>query len=158
MVSSSLEAGPVGALAVHADAHLERGPQSPSPGSADIGSAGCRRRCRRGAHGAHLQLVAAVVWSVTIFFYSTTSSSRCYSRSLPTLRASPTCSTSTRCSSTTCSTVGGTLYKKKAFSRVQQRCSKPPQTLSTSSPSILHTRPSFHARHFHHPHPYARLQ
>ena len=32
MVSSSLEAGPVGALAAHADAHLERGPQPPGPG------------------------------------------------------------------------------------------------------------------------------
>ena len=50
------------------------------------------------------------------------------------------------------------FFQQHALSRVQQRCSKPPQTLSTPSPSILHTRSSFHTRHFHHRHPYTRLQ
>ena len=63
-----------------------------------------------------------------------------------------------RCFATTCSAVGGTFYIQQAVSRVQQRCSKPPQTHSTSSPSILHTHLSFHTRHFHHRHPYTRLQ
>jgi hypothetical protein len=51
MVSSSLEAGSVGALTAHAGAHLKRGPESPGPSSAHIGSVGCRRRDRRGARG-----------------------------------------------------------------------------------------------------------
>ena len=50
------------------------------------------------------------------------------------------------------------FLQEQALSRVQQRCSKPPQTFSTPSPSILHTCPSFHTRHFHYRHPYARLQ
>ena len=50
------------------------------------------------------------------------------------------------------------FLQQHALSRVQQRCSKPPQTLSTPSPSILHTCPSFHTRHFHYRHPYTRLQ
>ena len=50
------------------------------------------------------------------------------------------------------------FFQQEALSRVQQRCSKPPQTHNTSSPSILHTRSSFHTRHFHHRHPYTRLQ
>ena len=48
--------------------------------------------------------------------------------------------------------------KQQAVSRVQLRCSNPPQTHSASSPSILHTRSSFHTRHFHYRHPYTRLQ
>mmetsp|Transcript_76301 Transcript_76301/g.151228 ORF Transcript_76301/g.151228 Transcript_76301/m.151228 type:complete len:107 (-) Transcript_76301:22-342(-) len=50
------------------------------------------------------------------------------------------------------------FLQQHALSRVQQRCSKPTHTHSTSSPSILHTRSSFHTRHFHHRHPYTRLQ
>ena len=50
------------------------------------------------------------------------------------------------------------FFQQEALSRVQQRCSKPTHTHSTSSPSILHTRSSFHTRHFHHRHPYTRLQ
>ena len=67
MVSSGLEAGAVGVLAAHADAHLERGPQLPCPDSAHTGSVGCRRRNRRGARGTQLQLVAAVVGASQIF-------------------------------------------------------------------------------------------
>ena len=65
------------------------------------------RRCHR---IPQLQLVAAVVWSVTIFFSSMPCSSRCYFCSLLTLLASPTRSSSARCSSTTCSSVGGIFY------------------------------------------------
>ena len=50
------------------------------------------------------------------------------------------------------------FFQQEALSRVQQRCSKPSQTLSTPSPSILHTCPSFHTRHFHYRHPYTRMQ
>ena len=50
------------------------------------------------------------------------------------------------------------FYKQQGPSRVWQRYSKPPQTHSTSSRSILHTRSSFHIRHFHYRHPYTRLQ
>eukprot|EP00325_Prymnesiales_sp_UTEX-LB-985_P004319 CAMPEP_0174711562 /NCGR_PEP_ID=MMETSP1094-20130205/12845_1 /TAXON_ID=156173 /ORGANISM="Chrysochromulina brevifilum, Strain UTEX LB 985" /LENGTH=76 /DNA_ID=CAMNT_0015910517 /DNA_START=244 /DNA_END=471 /DNA_ORIENTATION=- len=69
MVSSSFEPGPVGALAAHADAHLERGPQSPGPGSADMISAGRHRCDRRGVCGLlrELQMVAAVDWGTTSF-------------------------------------------------------------------------------------------
>ena len=67
MVSSSLEAGAVGVLAVHADAHLEHGPQSPCPDGAHTGSVGRRRRNRRGAHGTQIQMVAAVVGASQIF-------------------------------------------------------------------------------------------
>ena len=67
MVASGLEAGAAGVLAVHADAHLERGPQSPCPDSAHTGSVGLRRRNRRGASGTQLQLVAAVVGASQFF-------------------------------------------------------------------------------------------
>ena len=67
MVASGLEAGAAGVLAVHADAHLERGPQSPCPDSAHTGSVGRRRRNRRGARGTQLQLVAAVVGASQFF-------------------------------------------------------------------------------------------
>ena len=50
------------------------------------------------------------------------------------------------------------FFQQHALSRVQQRCSKPSQTHDASSPNILHTRSSFHTRHFHHRHPYTRLQ
>ena len=67
MVASGLEAGAAGVLAVHADAHLERGPQSPCPDSAHTGSVGRRRRNRRGARGTQLQLVADVVGASQFF-------------------------------------------------------------------------------------------
>ena len=113
MVASGLEAGAAGVLAVHADAHLERGPQSPCPDSAHTGSVGRRRRNRRGARGTQLQLVAAVVGASQIFFSSMPCSSRCYFRSLLTLLASPNRSSSARCSSTTSSSVGGTFYNNR---------------------------------------------
>ena len=50
------------------------------------------------------------------------------------------------------------FLQQQVLSREQQRYSKPPHTLSTSSRSILHTRSSFHIRHFHYRHPYTRLQ
>jgi hypothetical protein len=158
MAASGLEAGGVRALTAYANAHLERCPQSPCPSSADTGSVGRRRRIRRGARGARLQSGGPLALSGTTFFSSTTCSSRCLTGLLPTLRASPTRSSSSRCSATTCSAVGGTFYKQQALSRVQQRCSKPSQTHDASSPNILHTRSSFHTRHFHHRHPYTRLQ
>ena len=69
MVSSSLEAGPVVALAVHTDVHLELGPQSPGPGSADMGLVGRRRCDRRGACGLlrELKVAAAVDLGATFF-------------------------------------------------------------------------------------------
>ena len=110
MASSGLEAGAIGASAAYADAHLERCPQSPCPGSADTGSVGRRRRTRRGARGARLQFGGPLALSGTTFFSSTTCSPRCPTGLLPTLLAPRARSPSTRCSSTACLSVGGIFY------------------------------------------------
>ena len=158
MATSGLEAGDVGASTAYADAHLERCPQSPCPGSADTGSVGRRRRDRRGARGASLQFVGLWALSGTTFFSSTACSPRCPTGLLPTLLAPQARPPSTRCSMTACSSVGGIFYTQQAFSRVRQRCCDLPQTHSIPSPSILHMHSSFRTRHFHHRHPYTRLQ
>ena len=90
-------------------------------------------------------LVAAGIWSVTIFFYSMPCSSRCRSRSLPTLRASPTCSMSARCSSTKCSSVGGIFYNNMH----SLECSRgAPNLLILTAQHLLasytHPHPSIH--------------
>ena len=110
MVASGLEAGAVGASTAYADAHLERCPQSPCPGSADTGSVGRRRRDRRGAREASLQFVGLLALSGTTFFSPTTCSPRCPTGLLPTLLAPRARSPSTRCSSTACLSVGGIFY------------------------------------------------
>ena len=158
IVAPSLEAGAVGASTAYADAHLERCPQSPCPGSAHTGLVGRRRRDRRGALGARLQFAGPLALSGTTFFSSTTCSSRCPTGLLPTLLAPQARPPSTRCSMTACSSVGGIFYTQQAFSRVRQRCCVLPQTHSISSPSILHMHSSFHTHHFDHRHTYTRLQ
>ena len=76
MVSSRLEAGAVGALAAHANDHLERSPQSPGPGSAHIGSV-ARHCCDlRGARGLAREHFCSCTNGGTSFFSTTQGSNQ----------------------------------------------------------------------------------
>ena len=158
MVASGLEAGAAGVLAVHADAHLERGPQSPCPDSAHTGSVGRRRRNRRGARGGH-NYNWLLLWLERHNFFLT--NTMLFSLPLSLAAHAAGIADLLIVIALLVDNVLGRrwhFYKQQGLSREQQRYSKLPHTLSTSSRSILHTRSSFHIRHFHYRHPYTRLQ